>query len=362
MDMEKGLVFQSALDYWTPALSEVFNVKEKVEDEGNIKFRAGGGQKSIIINEWPIDFAVFGEHGCPDLESNQLKPIEHYSPEDYLYIYVAPITWASRYKNNGFRIVGPSFGTNDSLRVYAGTYDYNHQDEEEDKQVIKVGTIGKYITSTALFQIYHLFMEYIFSTNIHLRSSSLDMVEKMALTANFQFEDIGSRGKRSRLLESCDRQSCIDYAVFTYYDICKLELESNDEIREILKIDPVLMHIFNISYVPRSVYCIHESQIKSRYALQLEHFNDLLTQCKKHLIKDGKSGDVPNKKLTIPFTIDGNHFETEVYPLSPYNDSARKVQKLIIQHYKIILEKDSNVSEDTEKLFEDIEWYDLYGH
>lgn len=312
--MSKKIIFKSALGYWDGILKKLF--------------------PGYNVAKWDIDFDAFEKDNCPELKegTNVLNGVEHFPVSECLYVYVAPITWASRYMNDGFKIIGPAFGTKNSLSVFAGTYKYS---KDPDNNIITVGTIGKYITSTALFLVYHLFMEYIFSTNIHLLSIDGKIDDYDVDRIIFKFKNIPKKTLRFNCLK---KSIDIDYSIFTIEDIHDLNLYYEDGIREVLKVDPILSHIFNIGYIPRTVYCIHESQLDMEDAL--DEFYECLIANSIHYSKYDE--------------------ENSIVPIHPEDENSQKVQNLILKYFKKMLELDrDNIPEDIVPKFNNLEYFSL---
>lgn len=299
------ILFKSALGYWNNALDRLFNI-ESYPDPCIIK-----------RVDWNIDFEKFNLTQCEELDSeNRLKSIKGFASNDWLYVFVAPITWASRYKNDGFIILGPAFGTKSGLSIFGNKREYK---KTTDLDII-IGTIGQYITSTALLRVYHLFMTDIFETNIHLILEE-DKEPPNKKKSNFRF--LPQPNSKERLENLLSRRiNTFDFALFTDEDVYDLKLEK-EEVREILKIDPILAHIFNVEVIPRSVYCIHESQINMISSLSnLEKlFENSIEKYNNPMYSD-----------------EAAKMYSDIYPINPYDEHYRKVQMRIIKRYRDIID------------------------
>jgi hypothetical protein len=299
-----NIILKSALGYWDNALENLFEITNA----------SVGRNFKIVKQKWEIEFDKFDSKFCPEIGSNnKLNCIKSCPPNDWLYVYIAPVTWASRYKKFGFKILGPAFGTKTGLSIYANKGEYKKTQDSD----INIGTIGQYITSTALLRVYHLFMTDIFKTNIHLISENDDNYPKT--NSNFRFPSRPNPMDRLISLKSQEVES-IDFAIFTDEDSYSLKLE-NEDVREILKIDPILIHIFNIEVIPRTVYCIHESQLNMYHSLT--NLQELFTNAHSKYNKPIYSADTEAKY-------------SDIYPIDPYDPKARDVQKRIIHRYRSI--------------------------
>jgi len=334
---ENKIIFLSPLGYWTNAIAHVFNIKkDKISGKYNKIIEWTPEFQEFEKSEHPIELkAVNGEY---IIDAGKLG-VEDKPIDEYLYVFIAPITWASRFSHCGFNILGPAFGTNDSVRIFgkAGK-EFEDIKYSKNKKDIIIGTIDKHITSTLLFRVYHLFMTKIFKTNIHLTG-----IRKRVKYSNTSFKlvSIPERSDRKERLEKdiSDKES-IDFAIFTFED-SELCLKDINEIREILRIDPILSHIFNLQFIPRTVYCTHKSQnhLKEQYKL----FHDLLFQNQKRFKKPIEIPIVDVEESTYPI-------KATVFPINPCDEDSRKVIQELIECYKKILEIDKETNGDTDDI------------
>jgi len=304
---KNNILFRSALGYWNRALNDLFDKKYD-----NFSFQIVEWDKNEV-NSFDPSRVVLDKDSA---SIPKLRRYKEFSTNDYLYIFIAPMTWAARFIQEDFIILGPAFGTNNSISIFANKQTpYNYERDE-----IRIGTIGHYITSTALLRVYHLFMTRIFHTNIHLLCHDNVCSYEKHDSAMPKFRFPPKPNAEQRYLDLVRHQQGIDFAIFTAEDINSLNLRSKNDIREILKIDPLITHVFNLDFVPRTVYCIHKSQLNMIKAI--ENFNQMIND--------------QSKKFNKPMIIGNESQKIVIFPANPNDEEARKVQKSIIQKYRII--------------------------
>jgi hypothetical protein len=293
LDNKLNIVFQSALDQWTEPINQLFG------DEENIK-----------VVEWDMKMhSMANEIDSSNYKEKKLQPsISNYSTSDFLHVFVAPITWAAKFRIDGkFKIIGPAFGSNSDIGIYAKK---NLQHRSDG--IAKIGIIDDDITSNILFQLYHLLLKEQFKTNIY------EIVKEHAKTNKEKYEvegyeyepAINPLDRLSRLCLSSQDGDSFDFAIFTNRDFAVIKREAPEEsnkIRRILKIDPIISHFFNQDYMPRSVYCIQETQY-DRYKTEIKNlFQNIRDKTQKMSHCNG------------------------LFSLDPYNETDKKIQENIIK-------------------------------
>lgn len=246
----KNIVFQSALGQWDDGLSYLI---EKLPDE----------LKNIsIITNWELN--MFDNSNVFIHKTKKfLETISNYSTSDNLHIFVAPMTWAAKFsKMHKLKVIGPAFGTIDDLKVFA------RRDLLNGSGRTRIGVINHDITSAVLVKFFVALKEktsYTLSKNIHnIIKGTIETVKDLHLESEYECPNFASPSERieALYLEHSDEQK-LDYAVFTQKEINDIEKDSsfsNILSKEIITLDRVLAHYFNLSIVPRSVFCIHDCQ------------------------------------------------------------------------------------------------------
>ena len=244
------VIFQSALGQWDEGIKIL---KEKLPLEFSDNFE---------IPYWDLrmdDNTTVIEPRYKKLREN----ISNCSTVDNLHIFVAPMTWAAKYsKLHKFIVIGPAFGTIDDLIVFA------RKDLRYDNKKTRIGVINHDITSAILVKFFISLKEktsYTLNKNIHkIIQDALSSIQDSHLENDYECPNLPTVYDRVEALTyRHDDEAKLDYAVFTRKEI--EEIDTDSELRKIPKkkvmtLDRVIAHFFNLCFVPRSVYCIHEKQ------------------------------------------------------------------------------------------------------
>lgn len=295
------IVFQSALDQWTFPLKMLFGLQDA--DNENIKIANWDMSMNSIENVIKRDSTDYRHKTLQD-------KISGYPTSDILHVFVAPITWAAKHRSDGkFKIIGPAFGSNSDISIYAKKNLKSRTDG-----IIKIGMVDDDITSNVMFQLYHLLLTEQFKTDIyqiidtHINGSPTG--ERFKIDG-YEYEPaINPCDRLGHLLLDIDDDDAFDFAIFTNKDISIIEEKASEEknlIRKVMEIDPIISHFFNQDYTPRSVYCVHETQ----YNQHREEIKSLF--------------DSINKVTTKPQNFEG------IFALDPYDATDKNIQSNLIR-------------------------------
>ena len=304
------IVLQSAKGQWSEALKKLFECDY---------------DKNFIVAHWNMSM----EKNKETQNNHKIlkKSISKIATDKNVHIFVAPITWAQKFsKRRNYFIIGPSFATIDDLVLIARKKWLTNKD---DKIAIDIHTIDEDITSSISLKLLLHFLENEIQIKIHkffidiVKDETINNIindnnDKSIIDIQRMYYFDSENDKKERMDTLLQDQSSIDLAIFTRKELKELlekQHEYVNQIYELLTIENSLINQFKISYLPRSVYCIHKSQINCDFYDLFKIFYDKIGSIFKN-----------NDAITKP-----NITVNNIFPISPYSNKYRNAQEEFIK-------------------------------
>lgn len=250
-------------------------------------FIAANGKWRSTSFEYDIVYWEFDESGSiPEIKKNRLdgqglssqythiktsefRSIRYgedrsYDPDDWLFLYILPITLASFALNlQQMHVLGPAFGTQDDVYVWTRPGDITLDSDD----VLRLGVVLEGITTTVMLKILLSLNDPVFhprpSKNLdtNLFDNNLETVPQ--ILAQVRFDLLNAN-------EDTSLGSPLHASVFTsteYNDYIAYKRASSLRLRRVLNIDSPIAHFLGVDVMPRAAYAIHSSQASHVEAL-----------------------------------------------------------------------------------------------
>ena len=301
------IILQSAKGQWSEALEKLFD-----------------DDKNFEVVRWDMSME---ENNETKTNHKKLKrSISKKLTDKNLHIFVAPITWAQKYsKLRNYFIIGPSFATIDDLILIARKKWLTNN----NKSVIDIKTIDEDISSSISLKLLLHYLENEIQIKIHKLFIDIDQDkkitniindydEKLITNINDKYYFDPEKNIEDRMKYLLQENSSIDLAIFTRNELKELLNKKKkyiNQIYELLTIENTLIKQFKISYLPRSVYCIHNSQVNRGFYDLFKIFYDKVGS----IFKDNDAITEPNSAVN------------NIFPTSPYSKNYRNAQEEFIK-------------------------------
>jgi len=240
-----NVVFHDALGQWENALKKLL-IEHKPNDFNS------------EIVKWPT-MSMENTNDITIGKHKDIKLHEKINGKDSMnnfHIFVSPITWAAKYNDQKkLKLIGPAFGTYEDIYLYFTHNSLKNRINRNFKDnPVRVGVIQRQLTSSIMLKI----LFYLF----HKGNDKILKLHK----DHYRFEDTDEDD--SYRLDQLSKGN-YDFSLFTTKELDELKkTPANksflDKLGHFLKVDDLYAHLFNLEFVPRSVYCVHEEQMKTK--------------------------------------------------------------------------------------------------